>query len=67
MEKEFTKAELAALATDEGVELTDDMLDDISGGAMDSEVWATMSPEERKKAQMISIAMIKKNQTCNLF
>ena len=54
-EKEYTMEELLKLAAEQGVELSDDMLDDIAGGAYDPEVWKNMTTEERRAAQQRSL------------
>ena len=47
--------ELQKLAAEKGVELPDDILDEVAGGAYTQEEWNNMSEEERKAAQKRSL------------
>ena len=54
------------LAAEEGVELTEEMLAEIAGGAYSKEDWDSMTPEERKAAQTRSILAKIRNLPCEL-
>ena len=47
--------ELQKLATEKGVELPDDILDEVAGGAYTEEEWKNMTVEERQAAQQRSL------------
>ncbi len=48
-------SELQKLAADKGIELPDDILDEVAGGAYSEEEWNNMTVEERQAAQQRSI------------
>ena len=48
-------SEIQKLAAENGVELTDEMLDAVAGGAYSTEEWNSMNSEERKAAQQRSL------------
>ncbi len=52
------------LAAEAGVELTDDMLDDISGGYIPKDIWKKMPTAERQKAQQDSFAKRQLEMVC---
>ncbi|MBR1531631.1 MAG: hypothetical protein IJ872_02850 [Eubacterium sp.] len=58
--------ELKKLAEEKGIELTDDMLEDIAGGRYSLEEWDAMSDDERIAAQMRSIMARAQGQPCEL-
>ena len=47
--------EIQKLAADKGVELPDELIDAVAGGAYTEEEWFAMSPEERQAAQHRSL------------
>jgi len=61
-----TLEELKNMAEENGIELTDEMLDSVAGGAYDKETWDSMTPEERQAAQTDSIMNIIRNLPCAL-
>ena len=48
-------SEIQKLATDKGLELPDEILDEVAGGAYSEEEWANMTVEERQAAQQRSL------------
>ena len=58
--------ELKKVAEENGIELTEDMLDGIAGGVIDPEIWNNMSEEERKAAQIQSMLRIAQKLPCDL-
>ena len=50
----------------EGVELSDDILDAVAGGAYTEEEWNAMSTDERQAAQRRSLLAIMLNTECEL-
>ena len=58
--------ELKKVAAEEGVELTEDMLAEIAGGAIPADEWNKMTPEEKKAAQIQSLLMLSKKLPCAL-
>ncbi len=54
-ENKIDLKEAKKMAEEAGVELTDDVIDLISGGAIPVEIWNEMPPEERRAAQQLSI------------
>lgn len=61
-----TFEELKKLAEENGVELTEDMLDMVAGGAYTKDEWDAMTPEERKAAQDRSIMAKIMKKPCEL-
>lgn len=60
-------SEIKKVATENGVELTDDMLDEIAGGAYTQEEWLSMTVEERQEAQRRSLlAKLVLKQPCEM-
>lgn len=57
---------LQKLAAEKGVELPDDILDEVAGGYYTMEEWNSMTPEERQAAQRRSIRARRINQPCEL-
>lgn len=47
--------EIQKLAADKGVELPDELIDAVAGGAYTSEEWAAMTTQERQAAQQRSL------------
>lgn len=58
--------EMKAYASENGIELTEDMLDAIAGGRYSYEEWKAMTTEERQAAQLASIMARAQNQPCAL-
>ena len=58
--------ELKKQAAIEGIEITDDMLVEIAGGAYTDEEWNNMTTEERQAAQISSILARYRKQPCSL-
>ncbi|MBQ7203252.1 MAG: hypothetical protein IJS03_04445 [Eubacterium sp.] len=58
--------EIKKYAAEEGIELTDDMLEAIAGGRYSYEEWKNMTTEERQAAQLASIMARMNNQPCAL-
>ncbi len=60
-------SEIKKVATENGVELTDDILDEIAGGAYTQEEWLSMTVEERQEAQRRSLlAKLVLKQPCEM-
>ena len=53
-------------ADENGIELTEDMLDAIAGGRYTYEEWKNMTTDERKAAQLASIMARINNAPCAL-
>lgn len=58
--------EMKNVANENGVELTEDMLDAIAGGRYTYEEWKAMTDDERAAAQLASIMARAQNQPCAL-
>lgn len=58
--------EMKKFADENGVELTDDMLEAIAGGRYSYEEWKNMTPDERIAAQLASIMARVNNAPCAL-
>ena len=58
--------ELKKVADEEGIELTDEMLDKVAGGAIPPEIWDGMTEEERKAAQIQSLINMAQGKECAL-
>ena len=58
--------EIKKYADENGVELTEDMLDAIAGGRYSYEEWKAMTKEEREAAQLASIMARAQGQPCAL-
>ncbi|MCR5637058.1 MAG: hypothetical protein K6F76_07795 [Clostridiales bacterium] len=60
-------SELQKLAAEKGVELPDDILDEVAGGAYTEEEWKNMTVDERRAAQQRSlIARLITHEPCEL-
>lgn len=58
--------ELKKEAAEAGIELTEDMLDGVAGGAYTREEWEAMTVEERQAAQIMSVLARYKGLPCAL-
>ncbi|MBQ6381627.1 MAG: hypothetical protein IJJ41_08545 [Clostridia bacterium] len=58
--------EMKKVAEENGVELTEDMLDAIAGGRYSYEEWEKMTDDERIAAQLASVMARAQNQPCAL-
>ena len=59
--------EIQKLAAEKGVELPDELIDSVAGGAYTAEEWAAMSVEERQAAQRRSLmAKLMLNMPCEM-
>lgn len=58
--------EMKKFADENGIELTEDMLDAIAGGRYTYEEWKNMTTDERKAAQLASIMARINNAPCAL-
>ena len=58
--------EMKKIADEEGIELTDEMLDAVAGGVIPPEIWNNMTEEERKQAQIQSMLNIAQGKPCDL-
>ena len=65
-EKFHSLEELTKLAADKGVELPDEIADDVAGGEYTLEEWLAMTPAERKAAQKRSLAARTLGLPCEL-
>ncbi len=58
--------EMKAYANENGIELTEEMLDAIAGGRYSYEEWKAMTTEERQAAQLASIMARAQSKPCAL-
>ena len=58
--------DIKKVAEEQGIELTEDMLEQIAGGVIPPEEWEKMTPEERKAAQIESMINIAQGKPCAL-
>lgn len=58
--------DLKKVAEENGVELTDEMLENVAGGEIPTEIWTQMTEEERKQAQIQSMLNIAQGKACEL-
>lgn len=58
--------EMKKYAEENGIELTEEMLDAIAGGRYSYEEWKNMTKEEREAAQLASIMARAQGQPCAL-
>lgn len=62
----LTLEELKKEAAAAGIELTEDMLDEVAGGRYTYDEWKAMSTEEREAAHLRSIMARATGQPCEL-
>lgn len=58
--------EMMKYASENGIELTDEMVEAIAGGRYSYEEWKNMTTEERQAAQLASIMARLNNAPCAL-
>lgn len=61
-----TLEELKKEAAAAGIELTEELLDSVAGGAYSQQEWEEMTVEERQAAQIASVIARTKNLPCAL-
>ena len=58
--------DIKKIASEDGVELSEEMLDQVAGGAYTDEEWAAMNDDERWAAVRRSFDAMRKRQPCEL-